>query len=375
MTDLGFWLPHAAYERASSCLGTFLVEDDDGMRPAVAVCDGCAMVLEVAQKTARAARMPSPPLKPAPLGTNTKKATTEQIVAAYMATGSVWEAGKRLGMAGQSVHERLVSVGHKLRSANWSEAELAEMQSLYEAGLTLGDIARRLGRPFGGCAAKASQMDLCFRTTRRKAEKLPRGAGYDKVSTIRHLKALEVYEGGVTQYARANGIAVERLAQACERHAPERWQAYVARRSDIPERECEYCNVRFIPANGRQRYHSRRCAATARADREYFGGRRRETIGLDVGVCQLCGESKDRGLSSHHVFGKENDPGNEVLIALCQGCHKIVTMLGGRKFVNDPVAWETLIWLAWYRRNGAAELDGTALRTYVEIDHGPEDEI
>jgi hypothetical protein len=43
-----------------------------------------------------------------------KKFETEEIVSAYLRTGSVWKAGKLLGMAGQSVHERLRAIGHPL---------------------------------------------------------------------------------------------------------------------------------------------------------------------------------------------------------------------------------------------------------------------
>jgi hypothetical protein len=44
---------------------------------------------------------------------------------------------------------------------------------------------------------------------------------------------------------------------------------------------------------------------------------------------------------------------NAELVALCPGCHQIVTLLGGRAFVDDPRAWEALIALAWTRRHGA----------------------
>lgn len=306
--------------------------------------------------------------RPVPSVPSNQKASTEQIIAAYRATGSVWAAGKRLGMAGQSVHERLVAVGYKMRNRRWTDDEIAELKDLYEAGVTLGEIARRLGRPFGSAAVKSSELGLRFRG-KRGVKPLPRGAGFDKAATLKHMTALEAYEGGVTQYARANSMSVELFAQACQKHAPGRWQSYVASRSDIPARDCEYCGVTFIPATAKQVYHDRRCASTARADRQYFGGRRRGTIGLDSSTCQLCGEVKTKGLSSHHILGKENDPDNALLIALCQGCHKIVTMLGGRKFVNDSTALETLIWLAWSRRNGDQELDGTELWVHVDIEH------
>jgi hypothetical protein len=68
------------------------------------------------------------------------------------------------------------------------------------------------------------------------------------------------------------------------------------------------------------------------------------------------------------VLGKENDPLNDVLIALCQGCHQIVTLLGARTFTDDPRAWEALISLAWMRRHGAELAIGTSEKVvYTEV--------
>ena len=298
---------------------------------------------------------------------------TEDIIAAYMATGSVWKTGKRVGLAGQTVHDRLVSAGHKLQNPRWTTEELDEMRSLHEAGVSLGEIARRLNRPYSGCATKSSEMKLGFNRT-RGSEKLPRGAGYDKAATLRHMRALEVYKGAVTQYARSQGLRVEQLVQAFERYVPDRWTAYVAGRSDIPERECEYCGQVFIPSTGKQRFHSRRCASTARADRDYFGGRRSEAVGMAAGVCQVCGVQGKKGLSAHHVLGKENDPDNDVLVAVCQGCHNLIGMLGRSKMVDDPAVLESLIALAWLRRHGGSTLEEGELWVHVDIHRQPLEE-
>src|SRR6266571_198333 len=59
-----------------------------------------------------------------------QRATDEQIVAAYRITGSVWKAAKRLGLAGQSVHERLRRLGYPMAHQEWSEEELKEAISL-----------------------------------------------------------------------------------------------------------------------------------------------------------------------------------------------------------------------------------------------------
>jgi len=308
--------------------------------------------------------------------TNQMKATTEEIIAAYQATGSVWKAAKELGMAGQTVHERLQLVGYPLLNRNWTDDEIEEMRSLIGESVPLGQVASRLGRPYAGVACKASELGI--RSNQKRAKKIPRGAGWDKATTLRHMKALFAYQGKITQYARANGLSIETLVQALQKHCPDDWIAYKEQRSDLPRKVCPYCETEFIPMSGKQEYCTRVCAGDARRDRDYFGGNRRSTIGLAEGVCQLCERTGVKGLSSHHVIGKENDPDNQVLIALCQGCHKLVTLLASRTFIDDSGAWENLISLAHMRKRGpeigSGELDGMAVYVSVQIEVEPDDE-
>lgn len=304
-----------------------------------------------------------------------RKATDEEIVAAYRQTGSVWSAGKSLGMAGQSVHERLRAIGHPLARRTWTAAEQAELEALVANGLPLAEIAHRLGRTYAGVACRASGSGL--RSVAKRVKKIPRGAGYDKASTDRHLRALEQSGAKITRYARANALDIDTLVTACQRHYPDRWRTYTETHSPIPKKTCTYCRAEFVPANGKQTYCTRDCSNQARADRNYFGGNRRNTIGLAEHTCQLCGRTDAKGLSSHHVLGKQNDQLNEFLVALCPGCHQIVSHLGGRAFVDDPRAWEALIALAWTRRHGAEVAAGSpsqVLYTEVRIEVWDEDE-
>lgn len=294
------------------------------------------------------------------------KVTAEQVVAAYRETGSVWKAAKRLGIAGQSVHERLRAIGYPIGGREWGDEEVDELRTLLEAGLPMSEIAQRLGRPFAGVANKASRLGL--RTCSKRERKLPRGAGFDKASTRRHMANLEHYDGPVTRYARTQGVLLETLVQALQRHVPERWGAYVAEHSDIPQRECPYCGVTFIPSSGKQRYHSRKCASDARRDHAYFNGNRANTIGLAEGICQLCGREGVSGLSAHHMIGREHDLEGSLLIALCRGCHQIVSTLAGRTRADDPFFWETLVQLVWLRRHGHSMNDGDAIYACVEFE-------
>lgn len=289
--------------------------------------------------------------------------TSEEVLQAYKQTGSVWKAAKLLGGCGQSVHERLLALGVKLPGRAWTREELDEIRAL--AGTcTIGEIARRLGRPYNGVALKLSRIGVAGRSPAKP--KLPRGAGYDKASVLKHIKALESWPKKYTQYCRSHSVDVEVLAQAIQRVDLAWWEAYVASHSDLPQKQCTYCGRTFVPSSGKQEYCTRQCGSTARADRQYFAGNRRNTIGLAEQTCQLCGRVGVKGLSSHHVIGKEADPNGEILIALCPGCHQIISHLGGRTFVDEPVGWENLINLVMLRRQGLKE--GKAIWTYVEIE-------
>ena len=233
---------------------------------------------------------------------------------------------------------------------NWTSDERDELERLVAADLTAVQIAHRLGRTFAAVTLMMSRNGV---RVRRREVKLPRGAGYDKASIRRHLTAIAAGDWAPTKYARANGLTIEGLVQALERHFPDEWREYMAGRSPISERSCTYCHQSFIPNNARQLVCSRKCGNDQRRDTAYFGGRRRETIGLIEGVCQLCGRKNAKGLSAHHQFGKENDPGNDHLVALCPGCHQLVGLLASRSFVDEPTGWEALILFTRMRRCGA----------------------
>lgn len=302
-----------------------------------------------------------------------KRYSNQEIIAAYRETGSVWEAGKKLGIAGQTVHKKLAAIGYPLAGHKWSDAEVEELRSLV-GHVTISEIAARLGRPYAGVACKISEIGIGVRYGNRSGllKKVPRGAGYDKVSLARYIKQIDTSGDTVHRFARRNGLGVEALCVAIERSFPEWWTTYRAAHSNLPETVCPYCTRTFIPSTGKQQYCSRRCGNYARTDQSYFGGRRRETIGLAEGICQLCGQS-GKSLSSHHVYGKENDGENEFLIALCMGCHQAVTILALRPFLDDPAGWEALIQLCYLRRHGRGRPAG--VYACVEIELVSEEEL
>ncbi len=193
---------------------------------------------------------------------------------------------------------------------------------------------------------------------------VPRGVGLDKRSLEKYRREIDATKVGAVTFARRRRLPVEGLCVALGRAYPE-WWAEHCRRFPLPVGRCAYCERDFIPSKAGQRFCGRKCSATARTDRDYFGGRRRETVGLADGVCQCC-RKFGKTLSSHHVWGKGNDPENSMLVALCQGCHEVVTALALRNFLDDAGGWERLIDLVHRRRQGWRHLRATTVAVSIE---------
>lgn len=292
--------------------------------------------------------------------------TNQEIIEAYQNTGSVWRAGKLLGLSGQTVHEKLRAIGYAIANREWSDDELQELRSLANE-MTIAQIANRLGRPYNGVAIKISRLGLGERFGNKQKKKIPRTGEYTKSKVQEYVKELKESNQKVTAFSRSKGLAIEPLVNAIQRFEPEWYEKYCQERAVKPKAPCPYCETDFWPLSHKQIYCTRDCANKSRVDNSYFGGRRRETIGLAEGICQLCGNHTPKGLSSHHIKGKENDPDNDHLIALCQGCHQIVTIVAGRRFAATEEAWEVLMQLVIMRKNGH-DPDFRGVYTTVSID-------
>lgn len=292
--------------------------------------------------------------------------TNQEIVDAYLKTGSVWKAGKLLGLSGQTVHQRLKAIGHKIQGSEWTEEELAELTALANE-MTIAQIANRLGRPYNGVAIKISRLGLGQRFGNKQKRKIPRTGEYVKTKIADYIEAIEAQNIKLTKFSKMNSLNVDSLVYAIQKFYPEWYEKYCEKNAVKPKTKCPYCESEFWPLSVKQIYCNRKCADQARTDNSYFGGKRRTTIGLLEGICQLCGAKDMPGLSSHHIKGKENDPDNDHLIALCQGCHQIVTIVAGRRFAATPEAWEVLMQLVIMRKNGH-DPDFVGVYTTVEIE-------
>lgn len=198
------------------------------------------------------------------------------------------------------------------------------------------------------------------------ARKIPRGKGYDKAATLSHLR--KMVKGGifVTDYVKASGLHLDSFMLAATSYAKPDYIESTSSFIDNPcitedpkliTKECEECHAPFWPVRASiARFCSTTCRARYTRDQEYFGGRRKETKGFAESVCQLCYRYVDKGLSSHHIYGKSNDTENEFLLALCSGCHSVVSDLALKKWIGDTDIVGKLIWLANTQRNGAEAL-------------------
>lgn len=300
-----------------------------------------------------------------------QRVTSQAIIDAYRATGSVWEAAKVLGICGQSVWERLRALDHPMTRQRWSAREVAELTRLIDQDCRLADIAQRLGRPYAGVAGKAHELGLTNRPHVPRPRKVPRGSGLTKPVVAAIAKALDV-GAPFTRYCRQHGYAIDLVALAVQQQHPDTWDR-LTKAQGLASKVCPNCDRAFFPMNAKQRTCSRRCQAHHRQNQKYFGGKRNEAVGLREGICQLCLEARPH-LSAHHVLGKENDPENAVLIALCAGCHHLVGMLARRKFAAHTNGWERLIELVLWRRLGDAPGEYSGTHVAVDIDYlTPED--
>lgn len=301
-----------------------------------------------------------------------QRVSIEQIVAAYRETGSVWKTAKRLGVCGQSVWERLRAIDYPFVNRRWTAEEIKELEAL-SSTCTLTEAAQRLGRPYAAVACMMSRKGFCKRWGNRGMKTFRRGTGLNAQTMKDHVKKVGAFGGSLRQYCRSNGVGLEHFVHALQKYAPEFWATY-SKSKGLEATICGYCGAEYYPVTKKQKGCSRLCVAAQKRDIEYFGGKRRNTVGMAEGICQLCQQPKPK-LSAHHMIGKENDPDNDSLIALCSGCHQIVTILAARKFTDHHERWEMLISLVMMRRLADHHSEKVGLNAFVELEWLTEEDL
>lgn len=98
----------------------------------------------------------------------------DKIIAAYEQTGSVYKAGKLLGIHGSSLHERLQRAGHPIANNRFRPDEIERIRREYESAALdyrLDELAKAMGRTKTGICRIAGLLgmtDMCRKMPARK---------------------------------------------------------------------------------------------------------------------------------------------------------------------------------------------------------------
>ena len=98
-----------------------------------------------------------------------KRITDKELIDAYRQTKNVWEVGRLLGLAGQTVHKKLTKLGIKMEGGGkkWTEEEAVLLKALYEKGFKKGDgqldnLVSKTGRTKSFLCKKAKKTLSCY---------------------------------------------------------------------------------------------------------------------------------------------------------------------------------------------------------------------
>lgn len=159
---------------------------------------------------------------------NTKKATDEQVIAAYRETGSCWKAAEKLGMGGQTVHERLVRLGAMRPMRRFLDDEtirlLRDYRTFRDAGL-LSKLAAEMGRTVPFLCRKARDLGL---TNPKAAKRYASTWKYMPEDVARGLMdRFKRSSFGLMQFCKRMGYADEGFSETMRRYFLDEWESVI----------------------------------------------------------------------------------------------------------------------------------------------------
>jgi len=95
----------------------------------------------------------------------------DKIAASYARTKSVWKTGKELGIAGQTVHKKLVAMGIKMSLPHWKSEDYATLKEKYADFKRRGELnllAAEMGRTKQFICRKAKDLGLTDRGSEKR---------------------------------------------------------------------------------------------------------------------------------------------------------------------------------------------------------------
>jgi 5-methylcytosine-specific restriction endonuclease McrA len=285
----------------------------------------------------------------------------DEVTRAYREkNNNLWETGKIFFVAGGEIRRTLISAGVEIKPSEWSKDELTFIhRAVAMESMIASQIAEEIGRNPAVVMAKCNDLYDQPVPTIVKLKKVPYGQGYTKRNAAIRIKELADKPGlCVLHYCKALDLDPRALVQSFKAYYPERLPSIASNLENVIFTTCPYCGVEFANRkhNGAN-FCSNTCNRKSKIDAKYFGGKRRETLGVRTKTCQNCGQKHD-ALQVDHIIRKGNDSENEHMIALCPGCHRIKSVLAIHKsLTTNRTALQALIAMALAEMDGG-KLDG-----------------
>ncbi len=103
-----------------------------------------------------------------------KKVSNDELIKAYLELGSIWKVGEKLGLCGQSVHERLVRL-KLIPDRHFTTEQKDEIKQLYFDGFECGDnklndLCSKIGKNKEQVSRLAKKLGLTKRNRKKDPE-------------------------------------------------------------------------------------------------------------------------------------------------------------------------------------------------------------
>lgn len=155
-----------------------------------------------------------------------KKVTDDQVLEAYERTGSVWKAGKELGVCGQAVHERLKKLGKNNHVNVFTEEDkniLMDRYVAYRDAGKLDDLAKSMGRTKQFICRQAKELGLTDKNAKRAYASTWKYA--DSETLVLILRDIVASGKTITEYCESKGYSSVVLWKAFLEKTPAEYEA------------------------------------------------------------------------------------------------------------------------------------------------------
>jgi len=155
----------------------------------------------------------------------TRKASDEELIAAYQETGSVFKTGKRFGIHGSSVHERLQKLGITKPPNFFSSEEIDRLRAEYwiaaETG-KLADLAADMGRTKTFLCKQARSLGLTDIKRKKVYNSTWKYVGEESARIL--FEQFKHQSLGLIKFCTKRGFDDLGFSTCMKRHFPDEWE-------------------------------------------------------------------------------------------------------------------------------------------------------